>query len=335
MDRYDVVIIGAGPAGLQCGLTLGDSGLSVLLIEKKSVIGPKVCAGALTALNDSFAFPADRMRTFEKQHVVLNTSERIISLVRPLRTIDRYDLGQFQLNKLRAQGAVEVRTNLSAVSLSRTEMVLSDGSTVGFRFLVGADGSASLVRRSLNLAAEYYSGMQYLIPGNFDRMVWFFMPRLTGTGYAWIIPHTSSVSAGVYFNPRCVPVKNAWEALHRCLDHYGVERGRIQPESASINCRYHGLQFGNFFLAGDAAGLPSAATGEGIAYALASGEEVALRILGRRENVSPRFEALLRHKAVQEKIMARIDSLPRLQTPLFHIYFSLTRYLWMQNKLTG
>ncbi len=335
MDRYDVAIIGAGPAGLQCALALGGSGLRVVLLEKKSVVGPKVCAGALTALNDSFALPADRMRIFEQQYVVLNTSERIISLVRPLRTIDRYDLGQFQLNRLLTQGTVEVRTNISAVSLSRTELALSDGGTIGFRFLVGADGSASLVRRFLDLAAEYYSGMHYLIPGNFDRMVWFFMPRLIGTGYAWIIPHMSSVSAGVYFNPRRVPVKNAWEALHRCLDRYGVERGSIQPESASINCRYHGLQFGNFFLAGDAAGLPSAATGEGIAYALASGEEVARRILAGKESASPRFEALLRHKAVQEKIMARIDSLPHLQTPLFHIYFSLSRYLWMQKKLTG
>jgi flavin-dependent dehydrogenase len=139
----------------------------------------------------------------------------------------------------------------------------------------------------------------------------------------------------VYFNPRRVAVKNAREALHRCLDRYGVERGSIQPRSAPINCRYHGLQFGNFFLAGDAAGLPSAATGEGIAYAFASGEEVALRILGREGGASTRFEALLRHKAIQEKIMARIDSLPLLQTPLFHIYFTLTRYLWMQKKLTG
>jgi flavin-dependent dehydrogenase len=335
MDKYDVVIIGAGPAGLQCGLALGESGLSVLLLERKSVIGPKACAGALTALSDSFPLPADKMRTFEKQYVVLNNRERIISLVRPLRTIDRHDLGQFQLNRLLAQGTVQVRTNLSAVSLSRTELLLSDGSAVRFRFLVGADGSASLVRRFLGLAPEYYSGMHYLLPGTFDRMVWFFMPRLIATGYAWIIPHTTSLSAGVYFNPRRVAVKNAWEALHRCLDRYGVKRGSVQPESAPINCRYHGLQFDNFFLTGDAAGLPSAATGEGIAYALASGEEAALRILGKEQSASARFDALLRHKAIQEKIMARIDSLPLLRTPLFHIYFSLTRFLWMQKKLTG
>ena len=334
LDRYDVVIIGAGPAGLQCAHALGSSGLSVLLLEKHSVIGPKVCAGTLTSLSDSFSLPADRMRTFGQQHVVLNDRERIITLVKPLRIIGRYDLGQFQLQRLLAQGTVQVRTNLSAVSLSRTDLVLSDNSTVSFRFLVGADGSASLVRRFLGLAAGYSSGMQYMIPGRFDSMVWYFLPRLLGSGYAWIIPHATAVSAGVFFNPRRVAVKNAQEALQRCLDRYGVERGNAQIESAPINCRYYGIQFGNLFLAGDAAGLPSAATGEGIAYALASGEEVARRILGSR-TPSDRFESLLRHKATQERILAFIDSMPPLQTPLFHMYFTLTRYLWMQRKLTG
>ncbi len=334
MDTYDVVIIGAGPAGLQCAHALGGSGQSVVVLEKKSVIGPKVCAGALTALNEGFSLPADRMRSFQKQHVVLNDRERIIPFARPLQTISRYDLGQFQLKGLAELGNVRVRTNMSVVSLSRTGLRLSDGSEVRFRFLVGADGSASLVRRYLNLPAEYYSGIHYRIPGTFDRMIWYFLPHLLGSGYAWIIPHRESLSAGVFFNPRRVAVKNAMEAVHRCLDHYGIERGSIQPESAAINCLYHGLQFGNLFLAGDAAGLASAATGEGIAYALASGEEVARRILGDM-TPSPRFEALLRHKAFQEKIMSLIDSMPPLQTQLFRLYFALARFRWMQKKLAG
>jgi flavin-dependent dehydrogenase len=49
MERYDVIIIGAGPAGLKCAEILGGSELKVLLIEKNKTIGPKVCAGLMTS----------------------------------------------------------------------------------------------------------------------------------------------------------------------------------------------------------------------------------------------------------------------------------------------
>ena len=48
MKIVDVVIIGAGPGGLKCAETLGNSSLKVLLLEKNSEVGPKVCAGGLT-----------------------------------------------------------------------------------------------------------------------------------------------------------------------------------------------------------------------------------------------------------------------------------------------
>lgn len=48
---YDVVIIGAGPAGLACATGLARSGLSILILEQKDNIGPKVCAGGLTRKN--------------------------------------------------------------------------------------------------------------------------------------------------------------------------------------------------------------------------------------------------------------------------------------------
>ena len=47
-DKYDVIIVGAGPAGLSCAETLSKSGKSVLVLEKNYKVGPKICAGALT-----------------------------------------------------------------------------------------------------------------------------------------------------------------------------------------------------------------------------------------------------------------------------------------------
>ncbi len=48
MNFFDIIIIGAGPAGLQCAKFLGNSKFQVLLLEKNKEIGPKVCAGGLT-----------------------------------------------------------------------------------------------------------------------------------------------------------------------------------------------------------------------------------------------------------------------------------------------
>lgn len=46
-DRFDVVIVGAGPAGIECAKTLGNSELSVMLIEKDKEVGRKPCAGGV------------------------------------------------------------------------------------------------------------------------------------------------------------------------------------------------------------------------------------------------------------------------------------------------
>ena len=48
VKKYDVIIIGAGPAGLSAAKILAENGKTVLVLEKNKVIGPKVCAGGLT-----------------------------------------------------------------------------------------------------------------------------------------------------------------------------------------------------------------------------------------------------------------------------------------------
>jgi flavin-dependent dehydrogenase len=48
METFDVIIVGAGPAGLRCAEILATSELSVLLLEKNEKMGQKVCAGGIT-----------------------------------------------------------------------------------------------------------------------------------------------------------------------------------------------------------------------------------------------------------------------------------------------
>jgi flavin-dependent dehydrogenase len=333
-DAYDVAIIGAGPAGLQCAATLGGSGMSVVLIERKSVVGPKVCAGGLTALNDGFALPLEQTRSFDRQYVILNGKERVISLRRPIRIIDRIDLGRFQLDKVLVHDNIHVSIDTPVVSIGQDRLLLANRRSVRFRKLVGADGSASMVRRFLKLENRFHVGMQYSMPGDHDRMVWFFEPSLIRSGYAWIIPHRTHVSAGVFFDPTRVPAKKAGEALHIFLDRYGMDYRNAKLEAAPVNCLYRGVEFGNLYLTGDAAGLASATTGEGIAYALASGEFAARRIINP-SFASGAFERLLRHKKMQEKVLSLFDSAPHFQSTLFRMFFTLAKIPRIQKHIAG
>ncbi len=72
---YDVIIAGAGPSGLECAFQLNNSALSVLLIEKNDIIGPKKCAGGLTYQVRGFDIPEDRTRSFPHQHIFLKDKE--------------------------------------------------------------------------------------------------------------------------------------------------------------------------------------------------------------------------------------------------------------------
>ena len=51
METFDVIIVGGGPAGLQCARELSYSRLRVLLLEKDEIFGDKLCAGGLTPVS--------------------------------------------------------------------------------------------------------------------------------------------------------------------------------------------------------------------------------------------------------------------------------------------
>ena len=48
-SEFDVVIIGAGIAGLECAKQLGNNNYKVLLVERNNYVGRKVCANAITS----------------------------------------------------------------------------------------------------------------------------------------------------------------------------------------------------------------------------------------------------------------------------------------------
>lgn len=282
MEKYDIIVVGAGPAGLECAKVLGNAGKTVLLLEKNKEIGPKVCAGGITRKCFHYlnlqpeiiegTFTKIVFRTAKKR-TVLNFGEDY------LYTISRKNLGQWQLNNLNLD-FVTIRTSALVTQVEKDLITINGSEKIGYKYLVGADGSNSIIRRYLGLKTELLGvAFQYIIPKKYPDLEIYFDSKLFNVWYSWIFPYYDSTSVGFGYYPRVIPSNIANKNFATWLEKEGMDVSQSELQVHPINCDYRGHFFGNIFLAGDAAGLVSGFTGEGIYQALLSGKEVAKKII--------------------------------------------------------
>ncbi|MEW6594086.1 MAG: NAD(P)/FAD-dependent oxidoreductase [Thermodesulfobacteriota bacterium] len=301
---FYTIVIGAGPAGLACATALAKAGRSVLLLERRSRIGPKVCAGGVPASTINLLNLPESLieRRFSRQLIVSAWQRMELSAPAPMVcTVDREKLGQWMANEATAAG-VSILTGVTAQRIAPDEVHTSHGA---FRcqYLVGADGSSSLVRRFLKLpTARVGIGLHHQLPGEFEAMAWHLAPRHFGNGYAWIFPHRHSASIGIYSAGANLPPHRLQEKLHHFAAQCGMDLTAAPPRAARINFDYRGWRFGTIFLVGDAAGLASGLTGEGIYAALLSGQ-IAARTILEPAYADRRLAALLRRHRLHEQVL--------------------------------
>jgi len=338
MKHYDVIIAGAGPAGLRCAEILAPSGLKVLLLEKKQSIGQKVCAGGITRkLFSIYDFPETLIET-SIHKILLSASHRqhlIQSRSNFLFTIDRKVLGLWQLSRIK-NSAIDIQTAARLSHIEKNYVVVNREDRYTYTYLVGADGSSSLVRRHLHIPAKkYIMALQYKIPyGKAGIASEIHLDsNYFHAGYGWIFPHKDYLAVGCGADPRFISPKKLKAHFHQWLNEKHFDITHSSYESFPILYDYRGFQFGNIFLAGDAAGLASGLTGEGILPALVSGEEVAKRILDK--NHKPKaMEVLIRHKRKQENILRFLNWTGPLRNTVFNIILLCLKNEGFNRRLT-
>ena len=308
MEVFDVIIVGAGPAGLRCAEILGPSGKKILVLEKKPITGPKVCAGGITRKSLELMEIPDSL--FELK---INKA-RIVGPHRDFTTkgtknpftfiINRKTFGQWQQEKLKKYNNITLINNAQVTEIQDHFVVVNHKKNYKYQYLVGADGATSKVRRFLQLPSEkYLISFQYLIPKIHSKRFEIHMnDRYFRSGYGWIFPHADHLAVGCLANPRKVPVNTLKKGFLEWLRKEKLDVSDAVYQSFPIAYDYRGYRFGNIFLCGEAAGLASGLTGEGIYAALLSGEEIA-KIIINPDHPEEQMKTLLRYKKIQDRFL--------------------------------
>jgi flavin-dependent dehydrogenase len=296
METVEHLIVGAGPAGLRAGQVLADAGREALVVEKRAEIGPKTCAGGLTpktvAILRGLGLPKGAAVTLDPDGTTVVT-------------LSRRALGRYQAAWTRAAGA-EVRAGCPVRELDLAgKTAVVGGARMGWRHLIGADGSDSAVRRALRLPSpRVYFAAEYNLEGVRLEPLRVECDRELGGGYCWVFPHDDYSSVGAVASKHVVRPATLRAYLDTRLERMHLA-GHGQPlEGATLEVDFRGLHFaGGVHLAGDAAGVPSALTAEGIYSALLTGEEVARGIIDPA-HPSPRVARRLRVKRRHDRFAA-------------------------------
>jgi digeranylgeranylglycerophospholipid reductase len=224
-NEYDVVVVGAGPAGSIAARACAQAGLRVLLAEKRQEIGSPVrCAEAVGKETVAEFIPLDpQWIAAEVDHFSLTSSLGDVIHFPPLETtlvlerkiFDRElahaaaQAGAEVIVKARAAGFIKNGMGLEGVQL----VVQGQPREVRCKIVIGADGTEAQSTRWAGLKSnpqlkDYYSAAQYLLTDvNIDQSVcqyhlgWSIAPA----GYAWVFPkgrNTANVGLVIAVDPK-------------------------------------------------------------------------------------------------------------------------------------
>jgi geranylgeranyl reductase family protein len=333
----DLIIVGAGPSGSSAGRLAGKLGLETLLIEKESFPRHKPCGGALTEQAMSyldFEVPA-RVRErnisggrlhFGRRSVEFHSEDRIAVMV------TRSVFDTYLLEKARETG-IQIHMGervVDCVEGQKAVQVFTDQEVYEAKFVIVAEGALGRLKhriRRRDTANEYGVCVVAEIPEadeTIDERINSVIDIHFGVvsmGYGWVFPHEKYYSVGI--GGLANSLRSPRNAMVDFLKANGFdEKNKLRGHVIPVGGIRRNLVGSRVLLGGDAAGFVDSFTGEGIAYAIRSGQlavEVIPKALSHGSGPSvlheyeltceKEFGANLRYSLVLAKLVHRFPGI--------------------------
>jgi geranylgeranyl reductase family protein len=290
---YDLIVVGAGPAGSAAARTAALRGMDTLILEKEIFPRYKPCGGALSSKAASlldFPLPSDiceRTITGARVHYRDRVLERHKGY--NLTTlITRCNFDHLLLQKAKEAGAgIETQKVMDFQEKEGHVSVKTNAGIYQCKFLLIASGCQDGLKNRIR-GPDRKESMGVCVVAEIEEDDRRIEERLAGTldihfgvaksGYGWIFPHRGYYSVGI--GGLSSRLRHPRQAMLQFLKKNGFsEKQRLHGHLIPQGGNTRRIALGRVLLAGDAAGFVDAFTGEGICYALSSGK-IAGQVIG-------------------------------------------------------
>ena len=283
-----VAILGGGPAGSFAAAQLASAGMTVQLFDEK-LAWEKPCGGGLTyKAYSQYPFlldnPIPKREVRETVLAAPRAGEVTLKLDEPRLIYSRFDLNNLLLERAGRAGAQIEKARVLEISRGAFGwQIRTSSGTAEADFCIVATGARNPLRDvGTQLKSEdTMSALGYYVPGSQARIDIQFLPHLEG--YIWVFPRCGHLSVGI-----CGKGEPA-ASLRRRLELYMSQHdiswkdakfySHLLPSLDASSWRGNRVSGDGWMAVGDAAGLVDPITGEGLYYAMRSGDLAARTIL--------------------------------------------------------